>query len=238
MAVLTYAQIESNVLDVVQANVTTDKPITTGAGSELERCISRAFAEMWEVSGGGVKKAASAALWTPAQTASADGVLVGVATDINEILDVWATLTSGSTGGAAADIPLKRREREEIMFLRANGTALATYVLPKLYSITRLSTATPGDVNKVQLDYYPGISGYYFPAHYVPQFTPIDAATVTTPDLNDLESYDLVYIAAIELAPLIGRAELAPLLAVKISEKTRLALDRKYSALSEGKQDR
>lgn len=233
MAVLTYSQISDLVLDRVQANTATDAPISA---TEMARFINDAFAMVWEISGGSLKSVASATAWTPAQTVDTTGKLTGILTDIDEIMHCWATATSGSTGGGSSDYELDRVELHRIEFLRRNQ-GLGTYAVPKLYAVTRLTTVTPADVNKVRLDFYPGVSGLYFPIAYVPQFTPIDSVTVTTPDVNDLESRDIALIAAMRFAPLLGRAELVPAIAMDVSEATQKALERKWSALMQGKQD-
>lgn len=236
MAVLTYAQIQQNVLDVLQADVSVDVPITTGAGSQMERAMNRALSSMWEISGGGKKNVSSATAWSVAQTADTSGKLIGILTDIKEVLRVWTTATSGSTG-AAGDNELTKAELSELEFLRSNP-GVGTYPAPKMYALTRMATATNADVNKFAIDFWPGIAGLYLPIQYIPQFTPIDAVTVTTPDVNDIQSHDLVYMIAIDYCDLNGRAEFAPKYAAQISEKTQQVLDRRYSAISDASQDR
>lgn len=233
MAVLTYSALSDLVLDRVQANTSTDAPISA---AEMARMLNDSYAVVWQISGGSVKSVASATAWTPAQSSGTTGVATGLLTDIEEIIHAWATTTSGSTGGGATDFEMDRVELSQVEFYRRN-TGQGTYAVPKMYAITRLATTTPADVNKVRLDYYPGVTGLYFPIEYVPQFTPIDSVTITTPDCNDLESRDIALIAAMRFAPLLGRAELVPAIAMDVSEATQKALERKWSALMQGKQD-
>jgi hypothetical protein len=81
------------------------------------------------------------------------------------------------------------------------------------------------------------VTAFYFPIEYVPQFTEIDSATVTTPDVNDLESRDIGLICAARIAPLVGRASLVPSILADVSSRTAAALDRKFRAMLDGKQD-
>lgn len=235
MAVLTYSEISDLALDRIQANVSTDAPFTA---AQIARHLNDAYADVWEISGGSIKRVASATAWAVAQSADTTGKATGILTDINEVLHVWQTVTSGSTGGGSTDKELDRVDLSEIEWLRSNGTAFGGYAVPKVYAVTRLGTTTPADVNKHVLDYWPGVSGLYFPMHYVPQFTPIDSATVTTPDVNDVESRDIAYIAAVRMAQLIGRPELVPGLVMDISERNRHIVIRKDESKSSGDHDR
>lgn len=237
MATLIYAEIEDLVLDALQANVTVDKPVATGAGSELLRQINDAYSQVWELSGGGILTATSAVAWSVAQTADTKGRATGLLTNIDEILHVWSSTTAGSVGDIAGDVEIKPTDLAEIHHLR-QASGQPTYTSPKLYCFTRLRTAVDADVNKGRLDFWPGISGIYLPIEYTPMFTLLNATTITTPDVNDIESRDIAYLAAISIAPLVGRAELAPSIALKVSEKTRLGLERKESAKSYSKADR
>jgi len=294
MAVLTYTEIEALMLDDLQANVTTDPPVTTGATNQAGRFINDAYAQIWELSGGRLRKAPSANAWTAAQLCT--GTVQGILTDIGDVLHLFGTttapasivcttatsvtITSAALFGsvvagmhlsgtgipantyvvsktdastitinqAATDatatartfsptesaIELRRCELSEIQWLRSNS--VGTYLTPKQFAL--VSHASPGgtDVNKLILEYWPGTTGYYFPIHYTPQFVPLDS-TITTPDANDLESRDIGHLAAFNLATLNGRSELATACAFKLSENTRLGLDRKIAAMLHSKQD-
>ena len=64
MAVLTYAELNSHVLDELEANVSVDAPI---AAAEMARALNNAYQLVWENEGGGLTKVASATAWTTAQ---------------------------------------------------------------------------------------------------------------------------------------------------------------------------
>jgi hypothetical protein len=234
MAVLTESEMSNLALDAIQANVATDPPFTA---AEVRRHLNNAIALVYEIEGGSIKRVASATAWSVAQSADTTGKLTGILTDIKEVLRLFSSSVSGSTG-AAGDVEMDRAELSKIEWLRTHGAGLGTYTTPKLFAVTRLATATPGDINKVTIDYWPGVSGLYFPLHYVPQFTLLDGASVTTPDLTDLGSRDAAYLAAAEMAPLNGRAELVPSIMTNVSEHTRLAVERKRAALQSGDHDR
>lgn len=237
MAVLTETEMKDLILDALQSNVAVDLPFAFGAGTEGERHINDAYAQVWELSGGGVLAATGGAAWTPAPTVSASGKVTGVLTNVDEILHVWASTSGTSVGGEAGDLEMDHVELSEIQFYR-QSQGQGTYPAPKLWAATRLRTTVDADVNKFRLDVYPGVVGFHFPIDYVPQFTPLNGTTIVVPDVNDLESRDIAYLAALAMAPLEGRAELAPTIAMKVSEKTRLGLERKASALLHGKQDK
>jgi len=113
-----------------------------------------------------------------------------------------------------------------------------TYANPKICSVERASTETATGVNLFRLDYWPGVTGFYFPISYIPQFTPIDSATITTPDVNDLESRDISLLTAARMCPLIGRAEFVPSILADVSSRTAATLERKMQALMSGDQDK
>lgn len=77
----------------------------------------------------------------------------------------------------------------------------------------------------------------YLPTQYAAQFAPIDSATVTTPDVNDLESRDIALLAAARIAPLAGRAELVPSILADLSANTQAALARMIRAMLDAKHD-
>lgn len=235
MAVLIYSEISDLFLDDLQANVATDAPFTA---AEIARALNDAYALIWEASGGAPIRATAGTLWNEAPTADTKGILTGKLTSVEEITHLYVSADVGSVGDSAADAELERAELSEIIWRRRNTAGLGTYGTPKLYALVRTHTVTPADVNKLRCEFWPAKSGVYLPAEYVPQFTAIDSATVTTPAVNDLESRDIAHLAALMKAPLVGRAELAPGIAALLSERTQARLERKLSALMEGKQDR
>lgn len=231
MAVLTLAQIKLLMLDRAQANVATDAPATV---AEQERFINEAYADLWEISGGSVKRVASATAWTSASTAT--GIVAGILTDIAEVISLFQTTVSGSTG-SETDTELDQVELGYIKHVRG-AFGYSNYSVPKLFALTRTATLTPADVGKLRLDYWPSVTGFFFPVHYRPQFTILDDTVVTTPDVNDLESRDIGLLAAAKLAPLIGRAELVPSILADVSQRTSEMLERKLRSLVSADQDR
>jgi len=234
MATLVYSDIANRAKDRVAANVSTNAPVDA---TTLDRFINSAWAKVWQFSGGRTKQVASATAWTNAQTAT-DGKAVGILTDVEEITNVFASTTSGSTGDASGDVQLDRVEINELQFWRRT-TPRPSYAVPKLYAITRTATATPASVNLLRIDWWPYVTsgtGFYLPTWYVPQFTPIDSATVTTPDCNDLESLDIALLTAMSLAPLLNRPELVAEIEAELSDNTRLGLERRRRAQMDGKQ--
>ena len=230
MAVLTSTQINDLMLDRAQANVTTDAPISS---TEALRFINDAFADVYEVSGGRIKSVQSSTAWTTAQ--SATGIVAGILTDI---ADVQALFWKSSDAVAVAtDVVMRRVELERILWLRG-AQGHGTYNdKPKLYALSPMATDTAADVNKLQLDYFPAVTGFYFPIRYVRQFNPLSAIDTSVPDVNDLESRDIALLAAARIAPLIGRAELVPSILADVSARTAAALERKMMALQSGRQD-
>ena len=231
MAVLTFSQIQDIVFDRCQINTATDAPVSA---AEFLRRVNSAYRTMWEIEGGSFKKVTSATAWTSAQ--SATGVVTGILTDIDEILHVFGSTTSGSTGFSTGDVELNRADYSEIMGLRQT-VGYGSYTYPKLYSVMRLATVTPASVGLLQLDYWPSVTGYYLPTHYVPMLTPLDASVVTTPDLTDTGSEALALLAARQIAPLVGRAELVPAIDEDIQLVHPLLYERIQSAQLVGKQD-
>lgn len=232
MAVLVYSELKNLAFDRAQVNVTVDAPISD---TEFARFINDAYSDIWPPSGGRLKTVASATAWTSAQTAT--GQVVGILTDVEDIRHVWASTTSGSVGVSSGDYELDRVELSRIFALRADGSGYPTYLKPREYAISRKATTTPASVNLLQLDYWPSVTGYYLPIAYVPQFTPIDSATVTTPDVNDIESRDIALLAASRIAQAVGRAELVPGILADISTRTQTAIQRKLEALLDARQD-
>jgi hypothetical protein len=216
----------------LEANVSTDAPI---AAAEMARSINSAYQLVYENEGGGLTKVASATAWTSAQTAT--GQVVGILTDIKEIASLFASTVSGSVGFSAGDREIHPVEKQQIEYKRAHGGGHGTYLTPQEYSISRLSTSTPASVGLLQLDYWPSVTGFYFPIHYIRQFVPIDSATVTTPDCSDIGSRDIVWLAAIDLAPRIGRQRFIPTLQSMLSKGMTAMLARKKRALETGDQN-
>lgn len=172
---------------------------------------------------------------------SGSGVTAG--TFISSIASTTAlTLNQAATSSGVtltfspveSSIELKKVELSRIHWRRTNS-GMGTYAIPKEYAAVRQASPGTTDVNKLVLEYWPGTTAYYFPIHYVPQFVPMDA-TITTPDVNDLEARDIAHLAALNLAPLIGRAKLASGISLKLSEGTLAALERKLKAELDGKQ--
>lgn len=228
-----YSDSTNLILDAVVGNVATDPPLTA---AELLRFYNDAYGDVWQASGGSAKSVAGGTAWTPAPTSTTSGQVTGLLTDINEVLHAWATLTVGNVGGEADSFEMRRVELSEIQYLRSSS-GLGTYIVPKMYALTRKQTTTAADINKLTLDVWPGVAAYYFPIQYMPQFSPLTGTGTEVPDVNDMESRDICYIAAMAIAPTMGRPELVTTIAAKVSEKTRLGMERRMSALLTARQD-
>ena len=213
-------------------NSSVDAPLDDAA---LQVAVNNSYQLVWENEGGGLTKVASATAWTSAQTAT--GVVVGLLTDIKEIATLFASTVSGSVGFSAGDRGIHPVEKAEIEYMRAHGGGHGTYLTPQKYSISRLSTSTPGSVGLKQLDYWPSVTGFYFPIHYIRQFAPLDGATVTTPDVSDVGARDIVFLTAIDLAPRFGRQRFIPTFQKFLSETARAMLARKKRAMETGDQN-
>lgn len=147
------------------------------------------------------------------------------------------TLTFASLGNATADNELDKVELSELEWFRKSSLT-GTYTRPQMYAVSRISSANvSGEVQLLQLNYWPSVTGFYFPIKYLPQFTPLTALSTEVPDVNDLESYDIAWLAAADLAPRIGRSDLVPGLLMKVSSGTAKALERKMAAMMSGDQD-
>lgn len=233
MAVLLFSEIANLAKDCAQVNVSTDAPIDA---TVLARWINEAYGLVWSQSGGRFKTVASATAWTSAQTAT--GQVTGILTDVEDIRHVWASTTSGSVGVSANDVELEKAELSEILYLRGSASAgFPTYLVPKKYAVVRKATVTPASVNLLQLEYWPSVTGFYLPIQYVPQFTQIDSATVTTPDVNDLESYDIGYLTGAKIAVRFQRGDLVPAILADLSAGTQASIERKLTAFLDAKQD-
>ena len=233
MAVLTYSELAILAQERAGVYVSSgvDSPVDATA---LARFLNDAYASIYAISGARMKTVASASAWTTAQ--SATGVVAGTLTDAEDVIRVWASTTSGSVGQSPNDVELDRVELSVIHSMRSN-TGMPTYLVPKLYAVHRKATITVADVNKLQLDYWPSVTGFYLPTQYAAQFAPIDAATVTTPDVNDLESRDIALLAAARIAPIVGRQEFVPSILADLSANTQAALARQIRAMMDAKQD-
>lgn len=233
MAVLIYSELAILAQERAGVYVSSgvDSPVDPTA---LARYLNDAYASVYEISGARIKTVASATAWTTASTAT--GVVAGILTDVADVIRVWASTTSGSVGQSTGDVEIERVELSEI-HARRSMSGLPTYLVPKLYAVHRKATTTVADVNKLQLDYWPSVTGFYLPTQYAAQFTPIDSATVTTPDVNDIESRDIALLAAARIAPLAGNAELVPSILADLSSNTQAALQRKLRAMLDAKQD-
>jgi hypothetical protein len=231
VAVLVYSAIKNLAFDRAGVNVTTDAPISD---TVFARFVNDAYADVYAISGSRIKNVASATAWTSAQTAT--GVVTGILTDVEELLHVYASGTSGSVGVTAGDSELDKVEASFGEYLR-HSNATGTYAVPKFYWIDRLATATPASVGLLTLNYWPGVTGFYLPIKYAAQFTEIDSATVTTPDVNDLESRDIGLLTAVRICQDQDHYERVPGIIADISQRTAELLQRKLAAMMHAKQD-
>lgn len=238
MSVLLYSEISDLTLDRVQANVSTDAPVSA---AELLRHVNEAYADVYEASGGAYTKVAGSVLWTGGGVASlaAEWTFPGSSgvEEVREFIQVWASTDVASTGAAATDVPLDPVDYAELLALR-NSSGLGTYAAPKVRAVVRRSQTADTDGNRYDLYWWPSVAGFYFPAHYVRQFDPFDGGASDKPDVGDVESRDIALLAAARIAPLIGRAELVPSIISDLSERTRSSLERKLSAQLSAAQDR
>ena len=233
MATLTAAEINTRALNRAQVNVPTDAPVTT---AEMLTFINDAYADVYEISGGRTLKVASATAWTSAQLAT--GVVAGILTDVAEIKTLWASTTSGSTGASSGDYPLRHVEFERIQALRGSSTgAYGTYSRPLEYAVLRQSTTTAADVNKLELHYWPPVTGFYLPMLYLVQFVPLTALDTTVPNVNDLESQAIALRVAARIAQLTDRHDLVPGIMEEAALKLKLAPERKLPALMDARAD-
>jgi len=144
------------------------------------------------------------------------------------------TLTFTSVLGAR---PLDRVDLDEILY-RRGSYAPGTYGTPQCYSISPVAMTTlsvTATINRYQLDWWPSVTGYYFPMRYVAQFADLSAGLY--PDVNDAESHDIAYLAAMRLVPLLGKTHLRESIAADLSARTAERLQRKIAAMMSGDQD-
>jgi hypothetical protein len=171
--------------------------------------------------------------WDEASTSATTGKLTGKVVDVGDIIMVFRTATDVVPD--ADDPVLDPVDPARIYYLR-QSTGLGGYGSSKLYAAVRDATTTAADVNRVLLELYPAVASEFIGMHYIPQFTVL--ADGETPNVNDLESRDIAYIAAMRLAPLMGRASMLPSIALMISRRTQLGLERKIEALLHARQDK
>lgn len=290
MAVHTYAELDQNLIDRLGINST--EPFDTATRL---RALNSAYGFIWGLSEGRLYEVGSASAWSSAQLAT--GTAYGLLTDVEDIIDVFATatapsalttVTTGSTTLTSAALfgsivpgmhitgtgipnntqvrsvestssltmtraatdstsnsrtfspttgtPLVKRDLQYIQGLKS-AQGLGTYARPAAYSLTRMASVVPGSVGIIRIDYHPVVAGFYLPIHYVPQFTVLDAATVTTPDVTDLESQDIYLLAAASLAPLCDRHDFIDGLMADLSDRTRQAKLTSDLAMTKAKQD-
>ena len=155
------------------------------------------------------------------------------------------TAVSGGSGGSSTKTfspttgpyELTPVDLDYIKTLRSMS-GMPTYKVPKHYAVTRLASPPGASLNLLQLDYWPSVTGFYFPMEYTPQFSPYDGSTVTTIDLNDLEGRDCALLAAARLCVPLDRSDFVPSILADISARTQKALERKLAAIMDSKADR
>lgn len=233
MSVLTVTEIRTLALERLQANVDVDPPFDD---TQILGHINDAYADVWEIWGGALKRVAGATLWTPQPAVDLGGTFTSVLTDIDDVREVFYSITPGSVGDVVAgDTVLEPTTYSTIMRIRENQGMFGSYARPMLYAIGPGFSTVPADANKLQLDVWPGKIGANFPTHYVPQFTLLDYVTVTVPSVNDLASRDIGLLAAVRMGPLSGRAELVPGIMADVSQRTQEGIARKLAMVSGGK---
>ena len=233
MPVLLYTEISDLALDRAQVNVSTDPAFSAAV---IARHINDAYADVWEISGGGILSATHTTIWEAYDT-NAFSTKASITNRIGEIVRVYEATSNSVTGHSDTTLPLLQRvEQERILYLH-HGAA-PSYSETKLYSVTRIDEVDETRIPRLRLDVYPIIASRFFPIDYIPQRTDIDSATNTQPSCTDLESRDIALLTAARLAPLAGRHDLVPSILMDVSERTRAALDRKIRSLMDASQDR
>ena len=298
---MTYADIVDEIEDAISGQTSTDAPLEAAVAL---RAINAAYAEVWPISGGGIKYAGSPTAWASAQLAT--GTVFGLLTEIEDLLHVFvsgtapsalttvtaasATLTSAAlfgsikpgmhitgtgipanthvksvestasltmtqvatdstsnartfsdTGQVSGTTEMDKAELSRIEWLRRSDLP-GTYARPKLYSVTRMNPVAPaaagvGEAGLLRLDYWPQVTGFYYPISYLPHFTPLDGGATDVPAVTPLEAYDIAWIAAADLAPRFGRAEFVPSILRKVSQGTTAAIEVKLRALLDAAQN-
>lgn len=218
MAVPILADLRTAVRDYTVTNVTVDPPISDAVAL---RTLNDAYADIWEATGSSATKAAHATLWTPSPPVAGNFIFAGAVANIKEVLRIFRSTTVGSVGSTAADFELDRMELSEMNFRRRSADI---YPDPIAYALERSEPAAAADVGKLTLHIYPDIGStvYYLPAHYVKTKTDL-SADADVPDLTELLARDVALLAAVRLAPRVGRPELVGDLEKQFSERTREA---------------
>lgn len=152
---------------------------------------------------------------------------------------------TADTAGAFANIRVGHQINKAGLTGIADNAVVVQRISNSVVVLDAITANSSGNVqfdgtnaNRLQVGLWPAVASIYVALEYIPQFTPIDSTTITTPAVNDLESRDIALLTALKIVPLVGRAELAPSIAMDISERTRAALDRKMAAMLHGAQDR
>ena len=234
MAVLLFTEISDLALDRVQVNVATDPAFTAAV---IARAINDAYADVFEISGGGIISATHTTIWEVYDT-TAYSTKASITNRIREVVRAYETEVNTVTGGASAAYRiLERVEQERVLYLQRMGRVL-NYATTKCYSITRINETDETRIPRLRLDVYPAGLTAFYPIDYIPQFTEIDAATNTQPSCTDLESRDIALLTAARLAPLAGRHDLVPSIMADVSERTARALEARFASLADARQDR
>jgi hypothetical protein len=147
-----------------------------------------------------------------------------------------STATSRTFSPVTGTVELEKTDLAQIEWLRNNSTGLGTYLAPQMYAASMIATGTAANVNFLRLDYWPGITAYYFPCSYIAQFTSLAAAT-DVPDTPDIGQRDIAHLAAWDMAPLVGRTDLSDAIARKVSEKSQALLALRKEAMVDARQD-
>jgi hypothetical protein len=234
MAVLLYSEIRDRALDRIQANVATDPAFTS---AEEARHINEAYADIYEISGGGIVSASHTTIWEVYVNLVTFSTKASISSRIGTVVHLYAATAAVDTAETALYPMLERVEQSRIKYLNRNSDLI--YSTPQCYSITRIDETDETRIPRLRLDIFPNyVAGFFYPIDYIPQFTEIDSATNTQPSVSDIESRDIALLAAARMAPLIGASELVPSIVMDLSERTRAALDRKLKALMDASQDR
>lgn len=104
-------------------------------------------------------------------------------------------------------------ERVSLVDLRRFLYTDSTVGRPSKWALEPTQTATPGDIGKANLWFWPPASAssggfsWVLDALARIQVTPLDAATVTTFDTSEADSYRIALLAAAEVAWLLGKDE-------------------------------
>lgn len=231
MANLTVADQRDIILDRLQANVATDGPFST---AEILRRLNEVGRDLWTMTGSGVTKANHAALWTPSPATVGTILLTSVIANFKEILHLFISDQSGSTGmegDPTQTTELRRMEMREILHRR--NTAQPSYGQVQGWALERPDAGgTATDVGKINVHLWPAVqtAGRYFPAHYSKTFTALSGDT-SVYDGTEAEQQDMALIVAARIAPLEGRAEFVPGLLADVSDGTANAMAAKLRAL-------